>query len=218
MPGCATNQHTATSSRQRWLMSFPGLTATGIREHLAPCVETAKGHLRLQRQHVQSTNPTCRSKKHVIGTHESVDLKNLLGMDGTGRCPITSASGMQCMIIFIDCNSDCIRIVPVKSQKSEHLVEACKGTCEWCKERGFEAQLLKLDNEISKLMITAVKENNQACQLASPSDHQINPAERAMQAVKAHFISIRACTNQSFPKNQWDQLMLTVRLIRLIED
>ena len=27
-----------------------------------------------------------------------------------------------------------------------------------------------------------------------------------MQAVKAHFVSVRACTDQSFPKNQWDLL------------
>ena len=201
-----------------WLMSFPGLTATRIREHLSPRVETAKGHLRLQRQHVQSTNPNYKSKKHLIGTHEIIDLKNLLGMDGTGRYPITSASGMQCMIIFIDYNSNHIKIVPVKSRKSEHLVEAYKKTHEWFKEKGFEAQLLRLDNEISKLMIQAIKENNQDYQLASPSDHRTNPAERAIQAVKAHFISVRACTDESFPKNQWDLLLphteFTLNLLR----
>ena len=187
-----------------WSMSFPGLTAPRIREHLSPSIETAKGHLRPQRQHVQSTNPTCRSKKHITGTHKITDLKNPLGKDGTGRCPIISASGMQCMLIFIDCNSNHIRIVPVKSRKSEHPVEAHKGTCEWHKDRGFEAQSLRLDNEMSKLMIKATKENSQDCQLASPGDHRTNPAERANQAVKAHFISVRACTDQSFPKSQWD--------------
>ena len=39
-----------------------------------------------------------------------------------------------------------------------------------------------------------------------------------MQAAKAHFISIRACTDQSFPKNQWDLLMphteFTLNLLR----
>ena len=127
-------------------------------------------------------------------------------MDGSGQHLVTSVSGMQCVIILIDCNSNCIRVVPMKSRKSEHLVEARKGTHEWFKEKGFEAQLLRLDNEISELMIQAIKENNQDYQLALPSDHRINPAERAMQVVKAHFISVRACTNASFPKNQWDPL------------
>ena len=207
-PPLSTLPHAADKG---WLMSFPGLTTTRIREHLAPSIETAKGHLRLQRQHVQSTTPSHRSKKHFIGTHEITDLKNPLGMDGTGRHPITSASGMQC-------NSNCIIIVPVKSRKSEHLVEAHKGTCEWHKERGFEAQPLRLDNETSKLMIQAIEDNNQDYQLASPSDHRTNPAERAIQAVKAQFISIRACTDKSFPKNQWDLLLphteFTLNLLR----
>ena len=138
-------------------MSFPGLTATRIREHLAPTIETAKGHLRLQKQHVQSTNPSYKSKKHVVGAHELIDLKNLLGVDGTGRHPVTSVSGMQNMIILIGCDSNCIRIVPVKSRKSEHLVEACKSTHDWLlKDEGFEAQLLRSDNEISKLMILSL--------------------------------------------------------------
>ena len=199
-------------------MSFPGLTSSRLREHLAPSIATAKGHLKLQRQHVQSTNPTYRSKKHSIGAHELIDLKNMLGMDGTGRYPITSASGTRYIIVFIDYNSNYIRLVPVKSRKSEHLVEAYKTTHTWYKDKGFEAELLRLDNEISKLMITAIKGNNQAYQLASPSDHRTNPAERAIQAVKAHFISVRACTDPSFPKNQWDLLLphteFTLNLLR----
>ena len=97
-------------------------------------------------------------------------------------------------------------------------MEAYRNTHAWYKEKGFEAQLLRLDDKISKPMITAIKENNQAYQLASPSDHQTNPAERATQAVKAHFISIGACTDPSFPKNQWDLLLphteFTLNLLR----
>ena len=67
-------------------------------------------------------------------------------------------------------------------------------------------------------MINAIKENKQDYQLASPSDHRTNPAERAIQAVKAHFINIRACTDPSFPKNQWDLLLphteFTLNLLR----
>ena len=60
------------------------------------------------------------------------------------------------MIVFIDYNSNYIRIVPVKSRKSEHLVEAHKTTCDWHKARGFEAEPLRLDNETSKLMTQAI--------------------------------------------------------------
>ena len=105
-PGAPPISTPLQAADKGWLMNFPGLTASRTREHLGPSIETAKGHLRLQQQHVHSTNPNCKSKKHTIGTHEMVDPKNLLGMDGTGRHPITSASGMQCIVIFIDCNSN----------------------------------------------------------------------------------------------------------------
>ena len=55
---------------------------------------------------------------------------------------------------------------------------------EWYKERGFEAQLPRLDNKMSKLMIQAIKGNNQDCQLASPSDHRTNPVERAIEEMR----------------------------------
>ena len=44
----------------------------------------------------------------------------------------------------------------------------------------------------------------QLTNLASPNDHQQIPAERAIQDVKAHFISIIATTDPSFPNNCWD--------------
>ena len=43
---------------------------------------------------------------------------------------------------------------------------------------------------------------NKDYQLASPSDHRVNPPKWATQVVKSHFISVRACTDKSFPKNQ----------------
>ena len=201
-----------------WLTSFPGLAAARVNHYCDEKLLTSKGHLKPQRQHVQPTSPKFRNKKLAISTHEVQDLKNLMGMDGTGRHPITSASGMQHMLVFIDHNSNCIRIAPIKSRKSEHLVEACKATHTWFKERGFEAELLRLDNEISKLMIQAIKEKGQECQLASPSDHRTNPAERAIQHVKAHFISIRSGCDPNFPKEQWDPLIphaeFTLNLLR----
>ena len=93
---------------QGWPTSFPGLTAAQVNLYCNSKTQTAKGHLELQRQHIQSTTLRHRTKKHTISTHEVQDLKNILGMDGTGRYPITSASGMQYMLVFIDHNSNYI--------------------------------------------------------------------------------------------------------------
>ena len=43
---------------------------------------------------------------------------------------------------------------------------------------------------------------NKDYQLASPSDHRVNPPKWATQAVKSHFISVRASTDKSVSKNQ----------------
>ena len=120
-------------------------------------------------------------------------------MDMTGRHPITSRRGHQHILTMIDWDSNHIKLIPIESRKSETLVDAHKEACHWFLEKGFKAHLLRLDNEVSKILIDAIGEDNLECQLASPSDHRQNPAERAIQDVKAHFISIRSITDESFP-------------------
>jgi len=56
-------------------------------------------------------------------------------------------------------------------------------------------------------------------QLASPGDHQLNYAERAIiQTFKAHFISTRSGADPDFPPNCWDLLLdhavITLNLLR----
>ena len=55
-------------------------------------------------------------------------------------------------------------------------------------------------------------------QLASPGDHRINYAERAIQTYKNHFISTLQGTDPDYPDNGWDLLMpqinITLNLLR----
>ena len=55
-------------------------------------------------------------------------------------------------------------------------------------------------------------------QLASPGDHRTNPADRAIQTFKNHFIAIISGTNPEFPSNCWDllvpQAIITLNLLR----
>ena len=73
--------------------------------------------------------------------------------------------------------------------------------------RGFIAQLLELDNKISKILVQAINDNELDYQLASPNDHRQNPTKRAIQDVKAHFISIRAIADPQFPQTDWALLL-----------
>ena len=55
-----------------WFTSFPGLSSTRVRQYCTNKIETAKGHLKLQRQHVQSTNNIAtkrRSNVHNVSIH-----------------------------------------------------------------------------------------------------------------------------------------------------
>ena len=85
-------------------------------------------------------------------------------------------------------------------------------------KNGLSARLLHLDNEISRDLIKAIESNRLDYQLASPGDHRLNEAERAIQTFKAHFIAVRSGADPDFPKNCWDllleQAVLTLNLLR----
>jgi hypothetical protein len=55
-------------------------------------------------------------------------------------------------------------------------------------------------------------------QLVSPGDHRQNPAERAIQAFKSHFIATRSGTDSTFPQDCWDILvplaLITLNIMR----
>ena len=62
------------------------------------------------------------------------------------------------------------------------------------------------------------KKWNANYQLVPPNTHQSNTAERAIRAVKAHFLPILAGVAPDFPRNVWDLLLpqteLTLNLLR----
>jgi hypothetical protein len=71
------------------------------------------------------------------------------------------------------------------------------------RKAGIVPILHQLDNETSADLIKAIEERNINYQIASPGDHRLNQAERAIQTFKNHFISILYGTDSSFPANQW---------------
>jgi hypothetical protein len=80
-------------------------------------------------------------------------------------------------------------LIPIKSRKSSELVGAFKECYDDLKRRGFEAQVLRLDNEISAELIAAIEAEGLNYQIVSPNDHRLNHAERHIQYFKSHFIA-----------------------------
>ena len=67
-------------------------------------------------------------------------------------------------------------------------------------------------------MIPIVDDWNETYQLVPPNVHRRNIAERAIRTFKAHFISVLAGVDPTFPKFMWYNLLvqteLTINLLR----
>ena len=191
-----------------WFTSFPGLASSGVRQFCTNKTESAKGHMKPQRQHTASTKPKSkpRSNIHFFRT-EVMEARNELSMDMTGRHPISSRRGHKCILIMTDIDSNHVKLIPSKSRKAEACATAHQAGHDWFKDKGIIAKLLRLDNEVSNLLIQTIKKDNLKMQLASPDDNRQLPAERSIQDAKSHFISIRCIADKSFPDDNWDLLL-----------
>ena len=95
----------------------------------------------------------------------------------------------------------------LKNRSTPELLKGFKYFHDYLKKQRFRAKLLRLDNKISKELIVHIKSEQLMYQLVSPGDHRTNPAERAIQTFKNHFIAIISGTNPEFLQNCWDLLV-----------
>ena len=86
----------------------------------------------------------------------------------------------------------------LKSRKSGELLRGFEECYNNLKRKGFIAKLVKLDNEISKEMVKLIEDNKLDYQLAALGDHQLMPAERAIQTLKNHFIAVCSEIDSAF--------------------
>jgi hypothetical protein len=91
----------------------------------------------------------------------------------------------------------------MKSRKALDLVAAYDELHQQLLDGGVKPVLQRLDNEISRVLIKAIKEKGIDYQLASPHDHRLNPAEKAIQTFKNHLISILHGCDNKFPAWLW---------------
>ena len=79
----------------------------------------------------------------------------------------------------------------------------------------------RIDNEVSKILIESIESKCLKHQLASPHDHRLNPAERAVQTWKNHFISNLHGCDSEFPAYKWCEIMhqceMTLNMLRYLE-
>ena len=129
-------------------------------------------------------------------------------VDMTGTFPVKSYSGMTHMFVLYDWTTNAILVRPLKNQKDESIVEAFKSTLEELTKQGFKPKLNIMDNVASKAVITFLNESDIDLQLVEPHNHRVNSAERAIQTFKNHFIVGLCTTDQNFPLQLWDELII----------
>ena len=199
-----------------------------MRKYLPDSIETALGHQKLIRQGVRSTSKggpndetkeghdrtdkptaiTVGRRRRVIAFSTPTDkLKGVIGTDQTGRLPTTSDRGHKYLFLLADVDTDLIHAVPIKSRKSAELIRAFEESYDTLVECGFEPVLHRIDHETSKDLIKTIQERKLHYEIMPPANHRQNPAERAIQTYKSHFISIINGLDDSFPPGAWDLLI-----------
>ena len=226
--------------------SWPGLTEELVRKHYEKSEPTVMGHMHARRSGQRSTKPKKKSDEEVdedlldtenqqlepprpgvlqdkqrrVGVHVIVfdELNGTIATDLCGRFPHMSNRGMKYILILYDYDTNAILAEPMKSREGQEIVRAYDILYTILIEAGVTPILQYLDNEVSSLLIASIKEKKLKYQLASPHDHRLNPAERAVQTFKNHYIAILHGSDERFPKYLWcrilPQAVMTLNMLR----
>lgn len=188
--------------------TWPGLTAARVRQYLPDTNEvTVMGQQKLIRQGICSTTKPPRSRKHKVKVSIVDNISNTTSMDLPGQYPVTSSVGHKYIFIMYDLDSNFIKPVAMKLRETNEMLRCFEECYAHFKAAGFVAQLIKTNNEVSKRLIEAFRSKHLDYECVSPGDHRQNPAERAIQDFKNHFISVRAGTDESYPANARHHLL-----------
>eukprot|EP00804_Cyclotella_cryptica_P000822 CCRYP_001069-RA/>CCRYP_001069-RA protein AED:0.19 eAED:0.19 QI:0/0/0/1/1/1/2/0/711 len=208
--------------------SWPCLTYANASKYCPNSTETLKGHLTQTRQGLRSTKP--KPPKPLIPAvfaptpashelHVSVEPIGKLYTDDMGRFPTRSRSGNQYIMLAYHCDTNAILVEAFQSRHDRHRIAAHGCIMARLQANGHKIEHQILDNEASTAYRAAITQTwNATYQLVPPNVHRANTAERAIQTFKAHFLSILAGIDPSFPNYLWDKLLpqteLTLNLLR----
>ena len=226
--GCAGFPTTTTwcqAINRGYYMGWPGLDASRVKQYLPKSEETTMGHQKLIRQGIRSTtskgeqvgrrrtSKTTGRQRHVtVCSVPLKDLKGIIGTDQTGRFPVDSDRGHKYIFVLSDTDTDFIYAVPIKSRKKAELIRAFEEAYTTIVRCGFEPVLHRTDHETSTDLTSAIAEKGLDYEIVPPSNHRRNPAERAIQTFKAHFIAVLNGIDRDFPEGGWDLLLPQVNM------
>ncbi len=211
--------------------SWPGLTTENVTKYLGMTIPTAYGHLKQERQGLQSTASSADLTDHFPLHRQSIEKTHQIFVqmtpfqptekayaDITGCFPYMSSRGNQYFLVVYDYDSNAILVELLKSRTGADIKNAYMTIYQKLASRGCAPKTFILDNEISHELTSAFTKKQIAYQLVPPEVHRRNAAERAIQTWKRHFISGLCSVDPEFPMSEWDRLVrqgeLTLNLLR----
>ncbi len=135
-----------------------------------------------------------------------------------GKIPITSACGNKYIMVAVELDGNYIDGEPLQSRFAQSLTKVYQAIFQRWNATGVICPNWHiLDNKAPEELKQAIHENKCRVELTPADQHRRNAAERAIQTFKGHFISVLAGVADSFPINQWDELLpQTILILNLL--
>ena len=105
----------------------------------------------------------------------------------------------QGMMVLYNYDSNAILAEGCKSRTATDLTTAYDKLYNCLTKAGIVPVMQRIDNGVSKVLIESIEEKGLKYQLASSHDYRLNPAKRAVQTWKNHFISTLHGCERDFP-------------------
>jgi len=181
--------------------------------------QTRITHPELPGQGTIKPNRKERVDIHIVSNDELIlELNGMIATDQTGRFPIMSKKGNQYIVVLYNYDSNTIIATGCKSRTGSDLIDAYDELYNQLIKAGIVPVIQQLDIEVSQSLIDAIENKGLDYQLASPYDHQLNPAERQVQTFNNHLISNLHGCDTSFPAYEWCSIIrqceMTLNMLR----
>ena len=202
------------------------------------------GHLHRQRQGIQSTRVLVDERNtvqmmkpelpgqgklqhnrqqqvgvYLVANDELIiELNGTISTNQTGQFPIVSQKENQYTMVLYNYDSNIILAEGCKERTGTELTATYDKLYNKLTKAGVIPVIQRIENEVSTILVELIKERGSQYQLASPYDHQLNPAERAVQTWKNHFISNLHGCDRDFPAYKWCEIIhqceMTLNMLR----
>jgi hypothetical protein len=170
-----------------------------------PRIETQQGHMKHQRQGVQSTKVQAEMETSLPAIPKAKDVyikihnaTEMVHSNQTGCFSATSSKGNQYVMVLVEVDGNFIDAEPMKNRSEGAVIKAYQALLSSFTASGtVKMKTHILDNEASVEFKREIQKNC-TIWLVPPGNHRRNLAERAIQTFKNHIKLVLVGVDNSF--------------------